>query len=103
MHLRGRLPMLAKGGWRVCLALLLTAVMSAAAGAEPRIDWQVDNPFRFFLDSADTEVHRATWASLSEGERTGAVLSAERVLAERHPDGWSATMFAKICWDPRAN
>ncbi len=31
------------------------------------------------------------------------MLSAERVLAERHPDGWSATMFSKICWDPVSN
>ena len=99
MQSRGIVLVLAKGGWRACLALLLAAALSATAEAEPRIDWQVDNPFRFFLDSADTEVHRATWASLSDGENTSAVLSAERVLAERHPDGWSATMFSKTCWD----
>lgn len=90
-------------GWRACLALLLTVLISAAAEAEPRIVWQVDNPFRLFLDSADTEVHRATWESLSETERGSAVISAERVLAERHPDGWSATMFSKICWDAARN
>ena len=94
----------AKAGWRVCLVLLLTAALSAAAeAAEPRIVWQVENPFRFLLDSADTEVHRATWASLPDAERGSAVLSAERVLAEHHPDGWGATMFAKICWDPVSN
>ncbi|KAB2911056.1 MAG: hypothetical protein F9K29_23465 [Hyphomicrobiaceae bacterium] len=71
--------------------------------AEPRIVWQVENPFRFFLDPADTEVHRATWASLSEAERRSPVLAAERLLSERHPDGWSATMFAKTCWDPVKN
>jgi hypothetical protein len=104
MHLSAsRSSMASKGRWRLCLALLLTAVLSAAAEARPRIEWQVENPFRFFLDPADTEVHRATWASLADAERASAVLSAERVLAERHPDGWSATMFSKICWDPVSN
>ena len=48
------------------------------------------------------EVHRATWASLSEAERRRPVPAAERVLGERHPDGWAATMFAKTCWDREA-
>jgi hypothetical protein len=85
------------------LALLLAGVPAASAIAQPRIVWRVDNPFRFFLDPADTEVHRATWASLSEAERRTPVLSGERVLAERHPDGWSATMFSKTCWDREKN
>jgi hypothetical protein len=103
MHLSGSFSTAAKGGWRLCLALLLTAMLSASAEAGPRIVWHVENPFRFFLDPSDTEVHRATWESLSETERGSAVLSAERVLAERHPDGWSASMFSKICWDPVSN
>lgn len=103
MQLSGSLSIPVKGGWRLCLALLLTAVLSATAEAGPRIEWQVENPFRFFLDAADTEVHRATWESLSAAERANPVLSAERVLATRHPDGWSATMFSKICWDPVSN
>ncbi len=88
---------------RICVALALASLSGTAAMAEPRIVWQVENPFRFFLDPADTEVHRATWASLSEAERRSPVLAAERVLSERHPDGWSATMFAKTCWDPVKN
>jgi hypothetical protein len=103
MHPSKSLPGLARGGWRVCLALFLMSGLTAAARAQPRIDWQVENPFRFFLDPADTEVHRATFASLSEAERASPVLAAERVLAERHPDGWSATMFSNICWDPVSN
>ena len=40
---------------------------------------------------------------LSPEQRTKPVLSAERVLAERHPEGWSATMFDKTCWDDERN
>jgi hypothetical protein len=86
-------------GRRLVLALALMALWGTAAQAEPRIAWKVENSFRFFLDPADTEVHRATWVSLSEAERKSPVLAAERLLAERHADGWSATMFAKTCWD----
>jgi hypothetical protein len=90
-------------GRRLCAGLLVAAMSGGFAGAEPQVAWQVENPFRFFLDAADTEVHRATWASLPESERGRPVLAAERVLAERHPDGWSATMFDKTCWDARRN
>jgi len=90
-------------GLSLCLALLLTMAGQAVAAAEPQIVWQVENPFRFFLDPADTGLHRATWASLSETERRHPVMSAERVLAERHSDGWSATTFLKTCWDPQRN
>jgi hypothetical protein len=78
---------------------LLALVTIAPARAEPHIVWEVENPFRFFLDPADTEVHRATWASLTPELRRSPVLSAERLLAERHPEGWSATMYDKTCWD----
>jgi hypothetical protein len=84
------------------VAMLLLTV-SEWAHAEPRIVWEVENPFRFFLDPADTEVHRATWVSLPAEQRTNPVLSAERVLAERHPEGWAATMFDKTCWDDERN
>jgi hypothetical protein len=90
-------------GRRLVLALALMVLWGAAAQAEPRIAWKVENSFRFFLDPADTEVHRATWVSLSEAERKSPVLAAERLLAERHADGWSATMFAKTCWDRERN
>jgi hypothetical protein len=94
--------------WRGACAGLLLAVTwsgsgSGAAWAQPEIVWQVENPFRFFLDAADTEVHRATWASLAPEERKSPVLAAERVLSERHPEGWSATMYDKTCWDGTRN
>jgi hypothetical protein len=88
---------------RAAAALVLVLAMGAAARAEPTIVWEVENPFRFFLDPADTEVHRATWQSLSPEQRTSAVLSAERMLSERHPEGWSATMYDKTCWNATTN
>jgi hypothetical protein len=68
--------------------------------AEPEIVWRVANPFRFFLDPADTAVHRSTYLSLTDEEREKRpVRAAERKLEESHGDGWSATMVAKTCWD----
>src|SRR5580765_1095416 len=90
-------------GRSICLALMLAAAHAGAAKAEPQIVWQVENPFRFFLDPADTQVHRATWLSLSDVERKHPVQSAERALSERHPDGWSTFTFAKTCWDGTRN
>jgi hypothetical protein len=89
-------------GRTICLALML-ATHAGVARAEPHIAWQVENPFRFFLDPADTQVHRATWLSLSDVERNHPVQSAERALSERHPDGWSAFTFTKTCWDGKRN
>jgi len=83
------------------VALWLLAVGPALA--QPRIVWEVENPFRLFLDPADTQLHRATWLSLSQAERRHPVSAAERLLEERHPDGWSATTFAKTCWDGARN
>ena len=90
-------------GRSICLALMLAVMHAGVATAEPQIVWQVENPFRFFLDPADTQVHRATWLSLSESERNHPVQSAERALSERHPDGWSAFTFTKTCWDGTRN
>lgn len=74
-----------------------------AAVSGPAIVWRVENPFRFFNEPADTEVHRATYLSLSEAERKAPVLSAERSLSQRHPDGWAATMVQKVCWKSESN
>jgi len=92
-----------KAGGSLLLALVLMLAHAGVAAAEPRIVWQVENPFRFFLDPADTQVHRATWESLTEAERHHPVQSAERALGDRHPDGWSMFTFAKTCWDPIGN
>lgn len=79
----------------------LSAAVPATAQDAPQITWRVENPFRLFTDAQDTEIHRATFDALSEDERNQPVLSAERALAERHPDGWAATIFRKTCWDPQ--
>lgn len=68
------------------------------------IVWRVENPFRFFADPADSEVHRATWLALSpEQQASNPVLSAERALAARHRAGWAETVLDKTCWDPERN
>src|SRR5262245_15110842 len=90
--------------WRGACAILLLALAGTPALAAPEIVWQVENPFRFFLDPTDTEVHRATWAALSPDQRKSPVLSAERELSDRHPQwGWAAGMFSKVCWDGERN
>lgn len=77
------------------------AVPREPAIAPPEIEWRVSNPFRFFANPRDTEIHRATWLSLSPVERQTPVLSAERALASRHKDGWAATMIDHVCWDEK--
>lgn len=91
--------------WQLMWAVpILMVAASGSARALPRIDWKVENPFRFFLDAADTEVHRATWASLTPAQLAHPVLSAEQLLSKRHPDwGWSATMYDNTCWDAKRN
>jgi hypothetical protein len=96
----------------IALSVSLAAATTAGAqttGVEPtslvepmlpqaQIVWRVENPFRFFADPADTEVHRATFQALSPEERLTPILSAERQLARRHPDGWAAAMTGPTCW-----
>ncbi len=67
------------------------------------ISWRVANPFRFFLDPKDTDVHRATYVSLPDSARASPVLAAERALSENHPEGWAATMVDDVCWDSQTN
>ncbi len=67
------------------------------------IHWRVENPFRFFTDPADTEVHRATYKALTAEQRRTPVLSAEHELEARHPGGWAATMVDDTCWDSDRN
>lgn len=99
--------------------LLLAACLAAPAGAQEReaqddrgaaaipqhvkIEWRVRNPFRFFNNPRDTELHRATWVSLTPEQKRTPVLSAERALASRHIDGWAANIEGKACWNASAN
>lgn len=86
------------------LLLVVSLLVAAPAQAEPRILWRVENPFRFFTDPSDTEMHRATFAALSGPERHSPVLSTERALSARHDgQGWAATMFGRACWNANRN
>lgn len=87
----------------LALAVAATGQAPIAMAQQPEIVWRVNNPFRFFLDPADTEMHRATFASLKPNELQSPVLAIERALEERHPDGWAASVFTKTCWDPVRN
>jgi hypothetical protein len=71
--------------------------------AVPEIEWRVENPFRYFKNPTDTEVHRATYLALSPEEKETPILSAERALAGRHDEGWAASMYDATCWNARRN
>ena len=75
----------------------------AAIGGEPRIEWQVVNPFRFFNDARDTARHARAYEWLTDAEKKDPVLNIERKLAERNASGWAANMRGATCWDRRRN
>lgn len=76
---------------------------AAALPPAPQIIWRVENPFRFFKDPKDTEVHRATYQALGEADKAHPVLAAERALSKRLDDGWADTMYKKTCWNDADN
>jgi lysophospholipase L1-like esterase len=90
--------------WALVLLAGLFVLDANPATAEPRILWRVENPFRYFTDPADTEMHRATYMALRGTERQEPVLSAERALSQRHDgQGWAATMAGRVCWNNASN
>ena len=91
------------GRFKPTLALLAIAFVSVATSSVPakaaaRLTWRLENPFRFFTDPRDTEVHRATYRALGPDDRRSPILAAEHALQARQPDGWAATMYRKTCW-----
>lgn len=80
-----------------------TEPTAETATETPKVEWRVENPFRFFNSPADTEVHRATFLALPQDERDTPILSAERALSAREPDGWASSMYDKTCWDSVRN
>ena len=69
------------------------------AFASVEIEWRVENPFRFFADAKDTDVHRATYLALSPEQRESApVLAAEHALSRRYEAGWAESVVRKTCW-----
>lgn len=101
--------MVRAAGRLLALAVMAGALASSAASQVaplpvPEISWRVENPFRFFTDAADTEVHRATYEALPpEARLQEPVLATERALSARHEAGWAATMFHNTCWNMRTN
>jgi lysophospholipase L1-like esterase len=82
----------------------LSAALAPASVGKPRLDWRVKNPFRFFNDARDTELHRATLAALPpEQQRKSPVLASERALAARHPEGWAAMLRGSPCWSDKTH
>ncbi len=67
------------------------------------IVWHVRNPFRLFEDPEDTDLHRATWLSLSGEEKWSPILAAERKLGARFSDGWASLVYKKTCWNSEKN
>ncbi len=91
--------------FRLCsLLVVLGLALAGSAQAEPRVLWRVENPFRFFTQPADTEMHRATYLALRGNDRQDPILAAERELSARHEgQGWAATVSARTCWNASRN
>ena len=87
----------------VSLVAAQVATTSALAQGGARIEWELENPFRFFSDARDTARHKQTFQWLTDAERNAPILSVERRLAAAHPSGWAANLFGATCWDKRRN
>ena len=87
-------------GRRIVLAVLLAMLRSAGAAAEPRIVWKVENPFRFFLDRPTPRCIARPGPASPEAERSHPCWPPSACWPSAIPTAWSATMFAKTCWDP---
>jgi len=80
------------------------AASTTAPPSVSLIEWRVANPFRLFLDPADTRLHLDAYRQLSEEEKKQPVLSIERRLAKASGGfGWAEKMLGKTCWDQNHN
>lgn len=79
-------------------ALWISAPHSVAADtSDPAISWRVENPFRLFTSSDDTERHRSALLQIAANSDSP-ILAVERHLASAATKGWSADMFGRWCW-----
>ena len=85
------------------LAAWMGASGEGHAQSQPMISWRVENPFRLFADPSDTKVHLATFQSLTDTQHRTPILASERLLAERHPDGWASIVLGRTCWQAEKN
>lgn len=82
----------------VFVAAFAAALLGATTVAAETISWRLENPFRLFLDPADTAKHRAAYEALSLDERLRPVLAGERKLAALAPRGWAEEIVTRTCW-----
>jgi hypothetical protein len=83
----------------LAVASLALVFASSRAEAAATVAWHVENPFRFFVDPRDTNVHRQIYRSLGPDQRRSPVLSEERALQSGDPNGWASSMYRKTCWE----
>ncbi len=62
------------------------------------IEWQLENPFRLFSTPALLEPHRQAYDHLKLQNQKPDVLSIERHLSARTPQGWARSAFTMTCW-----
>ncbi len=87
-------------GLLVALSVLSSMVGgSGFAQADVTLQWSVVQPFRFFSDSRDTDLHRKVFMNLADEKRKAAIIAAERGLADGHKGGWARFLKGKTCWD----
>ncbi len=68
------------------------------------IDWRVENPFRFFADPKDTDIHREAYLALAaEQRRSAPVLAAEHALSRKFEAGWAEGVYKNTCWASARN
>jgi len=82
----------------VSLAAAIVVAPGPVAATGPSIEWRVENPFRFFIDSEVLEPHRRGFARLSSAAGGQPVLAAERWLSTQYPQGWAEHAFTRTCW-----
>lgn len=77
--------------------ILMSAVWlkEARAQTSAEITWRLENSFRYFKDSADTDFFRAEYAALTEEERKTPIVTLERRLSQK-TEGWG---WAERFWD----
>lgn len=81
--------------WLAALVAAITSVSTpASAQADVKIEWRLENPFRFFKDPKHTQRHFTDFHALSDAEKKSAPVSAvERKRAkETAGRGWAEEM-----------
>jgi hypothetical protein len=89
--------------FKIILSLLVLVMGQDLALADGKIEWRLENSFRLFLNSQDTNEQEKLYRSLSEQEKQSPVLSMEHILARQYKRGWTEEVFTQTCWDNTRN